>query len=357
MRMLSKYIVATSQPGRTYISIGEDQLNILYVGYGKDQVIQEITRLVKEFPEKRLCITKEASFLMYNALKEYEPVFTPTGFTIANIPQLNKKDLQFQGKPLLLVCKPEYYFEFNVLSEYFMDKERMRAKRLDEETIPLEYYEKNTRQLVEYSIGKYHAVNAHTMRESLYENTHECTEFKGNIAVALIKHFEMKRVLDFSAGRASRLIAALASNVEYTGIDPDQRLHPIYQEIIQQFASNEKRYTMICGKAQDSSLDIGRDYDGIITSPPYYNLEHYSDDTSQSDVEYTTLDAWLRGFFYPALSRSIHALKVGGVLCLNINDPGLRVKNRQPFTMQTIQYINKELPCEYLGCIGCSEGK
>ena len=171
--------------------------------------------------------------------------------------------------------------------------------------------------------------------------------------VALIRKFQLKRVLDFSAGRGSRLVAALATDIEYTGIDPDQSLHPAYQKIVETLPSAGK-CRLICGKAQDYEIDIGQDYDAVVTSPPYFNLEHYSNDPVQSTVEFPTLEQWLFGFLYPAIHRAAAALRKGGILCLNINDPGLRVANRQPFTDRVLVYVGK-LGLEYLGCIGCAE--
>ena len=59
-------------------------------------------------------------------------------------------------------------------------------------------------------------------------------------------------------------------------------------------------------------------YDIALTSPPYYDTEIYSDELTNSLNRYTTFDDWVKGFYYPLISKTMDALKKGGVFVLNI---------------------------------------
>ena len=48
----------------------------------------------------------------------------------------------------------------------------------------------------------------------------------------LIKKIKATKVLDFTAGWGARLIAAMALDIDYTGIDANKALKPGYDKII-----------------------------------------------------------------------------------------------------------------------------
>ena len=54
------------------------------------------------------------------------------------------------------------------------------------------------------------------------------------------------------------------------------------------------------------------DYDLVLTSPPYYNIELYSGTKEQSE------EAWDRDFYIPLFEKTFRHLKKGGHYCLNI---------------------------------------
>ena len=174
--MLDSYFVQTEQDSK-YLKIGKDQLKELYNEHGQKHVNKAIAiALQNHFPEKKLCISKERLGEMYQALRAYVPEFLERSFRITNLP--NHSNLTLEGRPCLLLTKPEYYHRFNLLPEYFTDLERMTAKRLDQELSPLDYWKQRTLDVVQHCTKKYRQINAHALREALYESVHECTEFK-----------------------------------------------------------------------------------------------------------------------------------------------------------------------------------
>ena len=53
-------------------------------------------------------------------------------------------------------------------------------------------------------------------------------------------------------------------------------------------------------------------YDLVLTSPPYYNIELYTGTDKRSEEE------WNKNFYEPLFKKSWNGLKVGGHYCLNV---------------------------------------
>lgn len=349
---LLEYLSITRDEKNVYIDINQVNVNKI----GMDIVVNWLRN---NFPNKRFNITYNEAIKMFESLREYKPIWDNMPFNIVNMNRKGDRNL-FDKKPLLLVIKPEYYFNFNMLTEYFMDIQRMGVRRKDTKESPLDEYEHNTKKFVVACLSTYHKINAYLLRETIWKNTHEATEFKASIMCAMIDLFNAKRVIDFSAGRGARLIGCIAKNIPYTGIDPDSNLTTGYKEIIDMLGGgNTTKYRIIKGRAQDKKIykDINEKYDLCFTSPPYFDLEDYSKENTQSIVEFNTVDKWLNGFLIPSVMNIISVMENGGNIVININDPGLNVPRRQIYTEKMVELLNKDKRLHYRGVIGYSEGK
>ena len=58
----------------------------------------------------------------------------------------------------------------------------------------------------------------------------------------------------------------------------------------------------------------------IFTSPPYFDVEKYSDEDTQSYKRYTTIDSWNENFLHKTIGKLIPTLKNDGILAVNIAD-------------------------------------
>ena len=132
-------------------------------------------------------------------------------------------------------------------------------------------------------------------------------------------------VLDFSAGYGGRFLGFLGSSCrQYIGIDPNTVLRPSYESMFKWIESNhehDKSWEMVWKPAEDVDYSPWRGkVDLIFTSPPYFDLERYSNETTQSSARFPSLSEWLEGFLFETLRRSVRCLKLGGHLALNIAD-------------------------------------
>lgn len=126
-------------------------------------------------------------------------------------------------------------------------------------------------------------------------------------------------VYDFSAGYGGRLIGSCATKQckQYIATEPNTETFECLIELY-----NFLKPHSLCGvdlynvPAEDLRLDV--EVDLVFTSPPYYNIEIYSDEDTQSCNRYETYKKWLKGFLYTTLKNCCQILKEDGVLAINV---------------------------------------
>lgn len=139
--------------------------------------------------------------------------------------------------------------------------------------------------------------------------------FKPIAAMQIYRRYAPRRVLDPTAGWGGRMVAACACNLEaYIGIDCNISLISSYQEMQKWLEGVSTTQTVMhwC-----SALDAdysAMDYDMVLTSPPYYNIERYEHST-----EYSSKKEMNEKFYMPLFEKTWKHLKIGGTYCLNVN--------------------------------------
>ena len=133
------------------------------------------------------------------------------------------------------------------------------------------------------------------------------------------------KVLDTSSGFGGRLLGFFtAKNTsEYVGIDPNTadscNKFILYMS---RYFTNKKAYVNKIG-SEDFTIESYPQYENYFdisfTSPPYFNIERYSDDITQSHVKFNTYDAWVDGFYRNTIYNSCNSLKLDGVFAVNIS--------------------------------------
>jgi len=67
---------------------------------------------------------------------------------------------------------------------------------------------------------------------------------------------------------------------------------------------------------EDANIETGFDF--ALTSPPYYDIEVYSDEKTNSLNRYKTYSDWVDGFYAPLINKTMAALRPGSYFVLNI---------------------------------------
>jgi hypothetical protein len=137
--------------------------------------------------------------------------------------------------------------------------------------------------------------------------------FKPLIAMDIYCKYNPKCVLDFTMGWGGRLVGACALDIpKYIGIDNNKQLKEPYNGLCKFLEPLTK--TTIQLYFQDAlSIDYSKlDYDLVLTSPPYYNVEMYDNSREKTNEQ------WDTEFYTPLFTKTFKYLKKGGHYCLNI---------------------------------------
>lgn len=166
-------------------------------------------------------------------------------------------------------------------------------------------------------------VNSSTIRTIIALRKYTASQFKPSVAKTIYEKYNSQDVIDFSAGWGDRLCGFYATKhaKSYIGIDPNTDVYKCYftQANFYKGLTTPKEVTFINQPAEE--VVLGEEIaDTIFTSPPYFNAEKYTTDSTQSFKRYKTIDSWLTGFMFPTLTTMCKALKVGGHLIINISD-------------------------------------
>jgi SAM-dependent methyltransferase len=130
-------------------------------------------------------------------------------------------------------------------------------------------------------------------------------------------------VLDFSSGYGGRMLGAMTSRFRYhyTGIDPNTRTYQGLQALGELLQEQDlgRGFDMNCVPSEDFEPEPGR-YDAAFSSPPYFNLETYTNEPTQCMNRYNNLDRWFEGYVAPTLQMIHRALNSDGIYAVNIAD-------------------------------------
>lgn len=213
-------------------------------------------------------------------------------------------------------------------------------------------------------------VSKNSLRVCLSLRKYICSQFKPNVAKVLYDYVKAKNVLDISAGWGDRLCGFFASEngQHYVGVDPRKENHPIYRQQADFYTKHngwfetEKKATFHCSPAEDFDFSEYKDYfDIVFSSPPYFNVERYSYDDTQSWVRYKNIDAWNELFLHKTISNVWPTIRKGGYLAINIADVYATSKGEgrsyQEITNPMNDYIKSLGDSEYVGCLGMEMAK
>jgi len=126
-------------------------------------------------------------------------------------------------------------------------------------------------KLIEQTIKRNRTgTDANRMFECWRINSGSITFFKPYEAVKIYKKYNATKVLDPTAGWGGRALGAINCGIEYTGIDTNVEMKDAYAGMFRE----HKNINMIWESCLD--VDFSKlDYDFVLTSPPYANIEEY----------------------------------------------------------------------------------
>tara|TARA_R110000787_G_scaffold94725_3_gene197544 strand:+ start:511 stop:1428 length:918 start_codon:yes stop_codon:yes gene_type:complete len=135
--------------------------------------------------------------------------------------------------------------------------------------------------------------------------------FKSTTAKYIYKKYNATSVLDPTAGWGGRLLGATSLGIKYVGYDTNTEMKQGYEDMVDilKLENSEMRWR---SSQDDDFSDI--EYDMILTSPPYFNMEIYEHmDSWSNEAE------WYSNWLIPLLGNAWMGLAEGGHMCINID--------------------------------------
>ena len=351
---------------KPYLSIEEEEWEYIKETFDKQDVKESLAKVAMTYEIPYAEISENDA---YNDLKKLKGMrhneILVEGKWFAREGTEYRYDLTFEGKQ-------QYFKRINTgnkASNYFQQQNRWSV---DGSVSPGPKRTWENEKFMTSLMGaaytlKLPKINRNVLRTMLGLRKYICSQFKPNVAKVLYDKLESKSILDFSAGWGDRLAGFYGSETGefYMGIDPRKENHPIYEEQKQFYEKHrtmfevDKKSMFVEYPAEDFEYKENM-YDTVFTSPPYFSVERYSYDDTQSWVRYKDIDDWNKDFLQKTLKKLWPSIKSGGYLLVNISDVNASSggdKKWLEICNPMNDFISTFSDSEYQGCIGMEMAK
>lgn len=299
------------------IYISEEYFSKLKREYTEDEIIDAISMAIDEYeiPMPKRKISYMDAVMSFHDLMEFD-----TSTLLSHGPTYSRYEYNHKfGDKIVTQSNIG-----NIASDHFHQERRFHCDSINAPSPYRSWTQPKFRKgfLKALFSMKFKEVTTQTLRNAIGLRKYIASQFKPSVAKFVYDHFKSVDVLDFSAGWGDRLAGFYASEKtrSYTGIDPNKTLVEPYARQVDLYSSiNPKHATMLSGCAEEV-LPLNKTFDTVFTSPPYFNIERYTQDDNQSWKRYRKIDIWLNEFLFPVLKQSYGMLEDGGTMIINISD-------------------------------------
>lgn len=208
-------------------------------------------------------------------------------------------------------------FAGNPFLYHFQLKNLLRCQRGDKTIYDIWNDDVARKKLIDYTRKRNRG--GRTAAGNIFEcfriNLGSVVMFKSTTSKYLYKKYGATSVLDPTAGWGGRMLGAWALNIDYVGIDTNVEMKSAYDDMIDYLneQNDQSKLNMLWGSCLD--FDFSKiNYDFVLTSPPYVNLEVYEHMTKWESDE-----IFYKKFLIPLWQKCVDNIKEGGHVCFNIS--------------------------------------
>jgi 16S rRNA G966 N2-methylase RsmD len=130
-------------------------------------------------------------------------------------------------------------------------------------------------------------------------------------------HYKPEVVLDPCAGWGGRMLGAVSYGAHYIAFEPNTQTYNNLQQMAS-FLGIQNKVTLICDDALNMKKYNLPKAGLVLTSPPYFDLEVYTHEDTQSIKKTATYQDWADGFLREIIKLGIEHLTDDGVSCWNV---------------------------------------
>lgn len=178
----------------------------------------------------------------------------------------------------------------------------------------------------------------------IFSGVQGVSNFRPTAAAAIYDRFAKNGVVwDMSGGWGGRMLGAIASDVDmYIMTEPSKKTFEGLTELATDYFNNDFE---LHPYGSEEFLPHKNSLDLCFTSPPYFNLEKYADEPSQSYIKYPTKDDWIEGYLAETFKNCYYGLKQGAVMIINIAD--IKGKELEKEVIKTAENVGFKYKTEY----------
>ena len=152
------------------------------------------------------------------------------------------------------------------------------------------------------------------------------TMYRPQMARAICLKYKPKIVLDPCAGWGGRMLGVVSSGANYVAFEPNTKTYDNLLKL-SKFLNIENKVKIICDDVLNIEKYNLQKVDLILTSPPYFDVEVYTNEITQSINNCQNYDIWVEKFLKLTIHKCIDILNVGGVSCWNVGKVGKKDMN------------------------------
>lgn len=297
------------------IFISKEEWKEINGKYTRDEIIQFISDSIEsnKMPLPYRKITREEALTDFERLKNLDT---------SKVWRWGKVVTKYPYKYPISELYINSFTTGNKASNFFHQKARFRCDSINSPSPYRVWTDEKFRKNMLKSLWtlKFTEINTENLRTAITMRNYIASQFRVSVAKAMYEHMNSKYVMDFSAGWGDRYAAFCAVNntLTYTGIDPNKELHRRYLKQSRVYGK-DKNAQFILSPAEE--VDFSQFYyDTVFTSPPYFNVERYTQDEFQSWKRYKKLDIWLEEFLFKTIKNAWTYLQPNGYMAINIAD-------------------------------------
>ena len=150
-------------------------------------------------------------------------------------------------------------------------------------------------------------------------------------------------LFDPCAGWGGRMLGTVAAGWNYTACEPNKDTYNNLQKLIAFLDIDDRVDIRNCPVEEHKYKN---EADIVLTSPPYFNLEVYDSNISQSYYRFFEYNTWKERWFIPLLEESIQNLSENGYSCWNVMNFG------KQDLVETVMNVHQQKGYELVGTVG-----
>lgn len=148
------------------------------------------------------------------------------------------------------------------------------------------------------------------------------TMYRPQMAKMIVNNLGGVKVFDPCAGWGGRMLGSIAAGAElYIAFEPNTETYENLLRLISFLGIQDKVRIY-----KDSALNMDKyninNIDVVLTSPPYFDLEVYTHEDTQSITGCTSYQMWIDKFLNPLVTGALQTLKPNGWSCWNVHNVG-----------------------------------